>query len=206
MHIFASNCEYMNDAPFVYGKLATSADFTDREKETSQLASNFRSLVNTTLLSPRRWGKTSLINRVSEMLQQEDPDLKICHIDLFNVRTEADFYISLATEILKATSTKWEEVAQNAKEFLARLMPRISFSPDNQSEISFGISWDELKKQPDEILDLAETIAVERDLKIVVCIDEFQSIGDFEKSTSISKKIAIALAKAYLRFVLFVWQ
>ncbi|MCL6102131.1 MAG: ATPase [Bacteroidetes bacterium] len=179
----------MNNAPFVFGKLATSVDFTDRETEVSQLTSNFKALVNTIILSPRRWGKTSLINRVSELLKLEDPNLKICHIDLFNVRTEVDFYILLATEILKATSTRWEEIIQNAKEFLVRFMPKISFSPDNQSEISFGISWDEMKKNPDEILDLAETIAIKRGLKIVIGIDEFQSIGDFENSLAFQKKL-----------------
>ncbi len=175
--------------PFVFGKLATEIDFSDREREAAQLATNFRNKVNTMILSPRRWGKTSLVNRVSEMLGKEEPDMKICHIDLFNVRTEEDFYITLATEILKATSTKWEELAQNAKEFLSRLLPRISFSPEANSEISFGIGWEELKKNPDEILDLAETIAVERGLRIVVCIDEFQSIGDYKESQAFQKKL-----------------
>lgn len=179
----------MENVPFVFGRLATEIDFTDREKEAAQLARNFRTMVNTIIISPRRWGKTSLVNRVSEMLGNEEPEMKICHIDLFNVRTEEDFYIKLATEILKATSTKWEELAQNAKEFLSRLLPRISFSPEAQSEVSFGIGWEELKKNPDEILDLAEMIAVERGLKIVVCIDEFQSIGEYKDPLAFQKKL-----------------
>jgi len=179
----------MEDTPFVFGKLATKADFTDRENEVSQLASNFRRLANTIIISPRRWGKTSLVNRVSDILGSQEPDLKICHIDLFNVRTEQDFYIALAEEILKTTSTKWEERIQNAKDFLSRLLPRISFSPDAQSEISFGIGLDELKKNPDEILNLAETIAIERKLKIIVCIDEFQGIGVFGEQLAFQKKL-----------------
>jgi AAA+ ATPase superfamily predicted ATPase len=179
----------MEDTPFVFGKLATKSDFTDRGNEVSLLTSNFRRLVNTIIISPRRWGKTSLVNRVSEILGSQDPDLKICHIDLFNVRTEQDFYITLASEILKATSTRWEERMQNAKDFLSRLLPRISFSPDAQSEISFGIGLDELKKNPDEILNLAETIAIERKLKIIVCIDEFQGIGEFGEQLAFQKKL-----------------
>lgn len=188
-HIFVSKYFDMKDTPFVFGKLATKSDFTDRDNEIAQLASNFRSLVNTIIISPRRWGKTSLVNRVSEMMDIQEPDLKICHIDLFNVRTEQDFYIALAGEILRATSTKWEECAQNAKVFLSRLLPRISFSPDSQSEISFGIGLDELKKNPDEILNLAETIAIERDLKIIVCIDEFQGIEEFDEHLAFQRKL-----------------
>ena len=165
------------------------ADFTDRENEAEHLASNFRSLINTILISPRRWGKTSLVNQVSEMLVVQEPELKICHIDLFHVRTEEEFYIELATEILKSTSAKWEELAQNTKEFLSRLLPNISFSLYDQSELTFGISWNELKKNPNDILDLAETIAVARKFKIVICIDEFQSIGDFKNPLSFQKKL-----------------
>ena len=179
----------MGTSPFVFGKLATMVDFTDREAEANHLASNFRSLINTILISPRRWGKTSLVNQVSERLICQEPEIKICHIDLFNVRTEEEFYIELATEILKSTSSKWEELAQNAKEFLSKLLPKITFSPDDQSELSFGIGWNELKKNPNDILDLAETIAIAREFKIVVCIDEFQSIGDFKNPVAFQKKL-----------------
>ncbi len=34
------------NTPFVYGKIARSENFTDREKETARLISNFSSLVN----------------------------------------------------------------------------------------------------------------------------------------------------------------
>lgn len=189
MAIFTSNQLAMENAPFVFGKLATEMEFTDRENESAQLASNFRSLVNTIIVSPRRWGKTSLVNRVTEQLLETEPDLKICQIDLFNIRTQEEFYLALASEILKSTSSRWEEFAQNAKEFLSRLLPRISFSPDAQSEISFGIDWEELKKKPDEILDLAETIAVKQGIKIVICIDEFQSLADFEEPLAFQKKL-----------------
>lgn len=179
----------MEHTPFVFGKLATETEFTDRENESTHLASNFKSLVNTILVSPRRWGKTSLVNRVTKQLLETEQDLRICQIDLFNIRTQEEFYLVLASEILKTTSSKWEELAQNAKDFLSRLLPRISFSPDAQSEISFGIDWEELKKKPDEILDLAETIAVKQGIKIVVCIDEFQSLADFEAPEDFQKKL-----------------
>ena len=38
------------ESPFVYGKMAESEFFIDREKETAQLLGNFKSLVNTALI------------------------------------------------------------------------------------------------------------------------------------------------------------
>lgn len=45
--------------------------FTDREKETERLLLNFRHGVNTVLISPRRWGKTTLVQKVCRLVQSD---------------------------------------------------------------------------------------------------------------------------------------
>jgi len=175
--------------PFIYGKTAETQNFTDREKESKRLAQNFFSLVNTTIISPRRWGKSSLVKKVAEQVMSDNKNIKVCLLDIFNVRNESEFYVYFAQSLIKATSNRWEEWAENAKTFLSRLLPKISFSPDNQAEISFGIEWTDLKKNPDEIIDLAETIAKAKGVKIVVCIDEFQNIGGFDDSLAFQRKL-----------------
>jgi len=179
----------MEENPFLYGKTANKENFTDRDTERGRLSQNFRSLVNTMLISPRRWGKTSLVEAVAVELSQKEANMRICLLDIFNVRSEAEFYEQYARGIVKATSTKWEEWADNAKEFAARLFPKITFSPDNQAELTFGINFTEAEQHPDDIIDLAETIAVKRGLKIVVCIDEFQSIANFAEPLAFQQKL-----------------
>lgn len=179
----------MQRVPFVFGRSTDLVNFTDREKETSWLIGNFQSLINTTIISPRRWGKTSLVANAAQKIMAEDNKIKVCQLDIFNVRNEAEFYEHFTREILKATANKWEEMATHAKKFLSRLLPKITFSPDSQAEISFGISWEELQKNPDDILNLAENIATSKKMHIVVCIDEFQSIGDFPDSLAFQRKL-----------------
>jgi transcription termination factor Rho len=82
--------------PFVFGKIADTNNFTDREKERKRLYQNFTSLVNTIVISPRRWGKTSLVKNVAQKITTENKDIKICMLDIFNVKTEMDFYMALA--------------------------------------------------------------------------------------------------------------
>ena len=53
----------MEKKPFIFGVATSGDNFTDREKETSRLVLNFRHGVNTVLISPRRWGKTSLVQK-----------------------------------------------------------------------------------------------------------------------------------------------
>jgi len=175
--------------PFIFGKSSDLINFTDREEECMRLEMNFKSLINTTIISPRRWGKTSLVENVAEKIRKEHKDIKVCMIDIFNVRSEAEFYEHFAKEILKSTSNRWEEMAENAKTFLSHLLPKINFSPDSQAEISFGVEWETLQKCPDEILNLPETIAKAKKIGVVVCVDEFQSIGDFPESLSFQRKL-----------------
>jgi hypothetical protein len=175
------------DAPFVYGKLALSENFTDREKETALLVGNFNSLVNTTIISPRRWGKSSLVARAAEIAGGDA--LRVCKIDLFNVRSEEQFYELLAHSVLRGTSSRWEEMVESAKKFFTGLIPKIVIAGDARNEISLDFDWRELKKNPDEVLDLAERIAVEKGIKIVVCVDEFQNIAEFDDPLFFQKKL-----------------
>lgn len=177
------------EMPFVFGKVATGENFTDRSEETERLLQNFRGLVNTTIISPRRWGKSSLVARVAELIQKQEKSLKICMIDLFNVRTEEEFYTLLANSILKAVSTKWEEIVADAKHFLGRLVPRISFSTGQDAEVSFGVSWEELQRNPDEVLDLAEALAEAKGIRVMVCVDEFQNVAYFDDALAFQKKL-----------------
>jgi len=179
----------MQQLPFIFGKSADTVNFTDREEETLRLEMNFKSLVNTTIISPRRWGKTSLVENVAEKIRIENPKIKVCMLDIFKVRSEAEFYEHFAKEIIKGTSNRWEEMVENAKTFLSHLLPKITFSPDSQAEISFGVNWESEKINPDEILNLPETIAKTKKINLIVCIDEFQSIGDFPESIAFQRKL-----------------
>ncbi|MDR2970302.1 MAG: ATPase [Bacteroidales bacterium] len=179
----------MKKLPFIFGKSSDSINFTDREEESLRLETNFKSLINTTIISPRRWGKTSLVENVAENIRKENKKIKVCMLDIFNVRSETEFYEHFAKGVLKGTSNQWEEMIENAKKFLSHLLPKITFSPDSQAEISFGVSWETLQKNPDEILNLPETIAKEKKISVIVCVDEFQAIGDFSESIAFQRKL-----------------
>lgn len=177
------------ETPFIFGKIATDKNFTDREAETSCLIQNFTSLINTIIISPRRWGKSSLVNKAAKLAMEQDSKLRICNIDLFNVRNEEHFYSLLAQKVIAATSSKWEEAVESAKSFFSHLVPKISIGTDPGNEVSVEFDWDTVKHIPDEVLDLAERIAKKKNLKIVICIDEFQNISEFADPDYFQKKM-----------------
>ena len=177
------------ETPFIFGKIATEKNFTDREMETAYLVQNFTSLINTIIISPRRWGKSSLVNKAAKLAMEQDAKLRICHIDLFNVRNEEHFYSLLAQKVIAATSTKWEEAVENAKNFFSHLVPKISIGSDPTNEVSIDFDWEAVKHNPDEVLDLAEKIAQKKGFKIVICVDEFQNISEFTDPDYFQKKL-----------------
>ena len=177
------------ETPFIFGKIATEKNFTDRELETANLVQNFTSLINTIIISPRRWGKSSLVNKAAKLAMEHDNKLRICHIDLFNVRNEEHFYSLLAQKVIAATSSKWEEAVDSAKSFFSHLVPKISIGSDPSNEVSIDFDWETVKQNPDEVLDLAEKIAKKKGLKIVICVDEFQNIAEFTDPDYFQKKL-----------------
>lgn len=175
------------NAPFVFGVRVEGDTFTDRREETERLRANFTYGINTILISPRRMGKTSLVDKVCSLVESED--IRIAHIDAFGCRSEIDFVNSFATAVVRATSSKWEEWMENAKVFLSRFVPKISFGQDPLTDFSLSLEYNAGNNTTEEVLRLPETIAKAKGCKIVVCIDEFQQIGDFPDSLSFQKKL-----------------
>ena len=173
--------------PFVYGTSVSGDNFTDRVEETSRIKKNFRAGINTILISPRRIGKTSLVKKVISEMDGLEP--VIVFMDVYDCRSPHDFYLRYSQSILKALSFTAERLMENAKEFLGRLAPRISVSPDLASEYSLSIGVNPKDIDPEEVLNLPERIAEKKGLHIVVCIDEFQQIGEFADSLTFQKRI-----------------
>ena len=172
---------------FVYGVAVEGENFTDRTMETKRLKRDFENGQNVVLISPRRMGKTSLVRRV--ISQVDTTKIAVVHLDIYDCRTEYEFYNKLVTAVLKQTSGKGELMLRNIKEFLMRLTPKISFSvdPANEMSVSLGIAPEDYS--PEEILQLPEKIAHKMGKHIVVCIDEFQQIGNLPNSLEVQKRI-----------------
>ena len=88
--------------PFNFGKIVKGPDFTNREKETSFLISRLNAGTNCMLISPRRWGKSSLVQHTSQKMKKQNSKLVFCFIDMYNVRSEKEFYELFSKEILKS--------------------------------------------------------------------------------------------------------
>ena len=172
---------------FIYGVAVEGDNFTDREKETKRLKQDFENGQNVILISPRRMGKTSLVRRVQSLVDKKT--LSVVYIDAYDCRNEYEFYNKFAAALMKQTAGKAEAVMKNIKEFLVRLSPKVGFSPDPNSEVSLSLGITPKEYSPEEILQLPQRMAEKMGKHIVVCIDEFQQIGEFQDSLNVQKKM-----------------
>ena len=172
---------------FVYGVAVSDYNFIGREQETKRLLDNFRGGINVILMSPRRLGKTSLVKHVCNKLDEED--IITVYLDIFGCKSEYDFYNKLAAEVLKQTASKHELWLEEAKEFIYRLTPKISFSPEPNSDFAISLGITPKTHTPEEVLGMAEKIAIKKGKRIVICIDEFQQIGEMANSKQIQARL-----------------
>lgn len=175
------------DKPFIFGVAAAGDNFTDRKNESLRLEANFTHGVNTIIISPRRWGKTSLVRKVSQSIHEKD--IRMVYLDIFSCRSEYDFYKAFTTAVLKQTSSRLDEWIENAKTFLSHITPKISIGTDPTSDFSLSFEWNPKDDSADEILQLPERIAEKKNIRVVICIDEFQQIAEFDDSKTFQKKL-----------------
>ena len=83
-------------SPFQYGTLVDKESFVNRVEERKQLKELLGSGINVMLISPRRWGKSSLVQKSMTELSAEDKEVRICYIDAFSIGSEAEFYRTFA--------------------------------------------------------------------------------------------------------------
>lgn len=173
--------------PFIFGTAVGEANFIGRSRECERLKMNFIHGVNTILMSPRRWGKTSIVKRMINEVRSRD--LMVIYMDVFACRDEYDFCNKFAAEILRGMENRFEEWRNLAENFITRLVPRISYSPDGINDWSVSLGITPKTHKPEEVYQLPELIAQKKQCHILICIDEFQQVGEFSDALSVQKRM-----------------
>jgi hypothetical protein len=161
--------------PFEYQRIVVGKTFVDREEEIKILTKGLLSRENMLLYSPRRLGKSSLLQEV--LLRIADQCIVI-YVDLWECLTEVEIAEKLATGIINAAFSKVEKAAATLKELIASTRPLMTLEQDGS--IGLKLEYIEKDKTLKETLYLIEKIAEKRKKKVIIVIDECQVIAEFE--------------------------
>ena len=164
--------------PFEYGGTISSVHFVNRTEELDLLERNFRSGQNTILISPRRWGKTSLVDRAIARVTELEPKSSIIQLDLLTVKTEGEFLSKYLEATLKASAGTADMAIRLLRDLASQLVPKLTFGAGPDTELKVGFDWKQAVEDRDQILELPAKIAVQTKAPVVVCVDEFQAVAE----------------------------
>ncbi len=184
-------------SPFQYGTLVDKENFVNRVEERKQLKELLSSGINVMLISPRRWGKSSLVKVAMDELVEENKEIRICYIDAFSIKTETEFYQTFAREVIASAAFTLEKRLEDIRHFLKGISPSITLKSDSSNSMTFNLKFDLEEKGIMEILELPEKIAKAKGVHIIVCIDEFQQLAQLSGYKDMEGKMRSAWQKQH---------
>ena len=164
--------------PFIVGKYYSPHYFCDRCDETAFLIKQIDNGRNVALISPRRMGKTGLINHCFIQPQVAERYHTI-FVDIYATTSLSELVYLLGKAIYEELKPKGRVWAERFFQVISSL--RMGFTIDPMTgEPGFDLSLGDIKSPHttlDEIFRYLETA----DKPCVVAIDEFQQIGCYEE-------------------------
>lgn len=176
-------------SPFQYGTLVDKENFVNRVEERQQLKELLGSGINVMLISPRRWGKSSLVKVAMDELIQENSDIRVCYIDAFSIKTGAEFYRTFAREVIACAASTLEKRLEDVRHFLKAISPSITLKSDSSDSLSFDLKFELEERDIIEVLELPEKIAKAKGIHLIVCIDEFQQLAQLSEYKDMEGKM-----------------
>ena len=170
------------DNPFVYGEVVPGEAFVDREVELDRLVSDLGHGQKVFLISPRRYGKSSLIRQALEALRRRGA-LTI-EVTVSSYSSYLAFLEGYARAI-GAVESKWDRARTWLTEAIASTRPEIRYEPKDTGLGRLSVAFPQvttardLNRLANEVFALPGRLAADRKRTVVVALDEFQAIDSF---------------------------
>lgn len=162
--------------PFTIKSYESKELFCDREEELQLMLRNCINSTDMTLISQRRMGKTGLIFRLFDELEDARPEIHTIYFDIFASRNIDDFIKLMAEAAMKAFPSK-TSMGEKFMTFIKSLRPQLSF--DNiTGEPQLQIAYQTAHEKEYTLRGLFDFLDSQNE-HIVIAIDEFQQIRDY---------------------------
>ena len=171
------------DNPFVYGEVVPGEAFVDREAELDRLLGDLGAGQKVFLISPRRYGKSSLIRQALAGLRRRGA--LTVEVTVSSYSSYLAFLEGYA-RALAALETKWERARDWLGSVITSTQPEIRYEPERAGPGRFSVAFPLVHSERDvnrlanEVFALPGRIAAARQRTVVVALDEFQAIDGFD--------------------------
>ncbi len=170
--------------PFVFGKIALGAHFTNRGREIAQVIEAVAAGQDVFIASPRRFGKTSLVLEAVRRLR--DDEVLVAYADLFAISSPDRFLALLTHAYFEGLLSAVERTQWRLGELFSHLpvQPQLTVNPMDGST---GITLGPAARLPEmfdallaALLDIPADVARRRKRRVALVLDEFQDVVDLD--------------------------
>jgi uncharacterized protein len=176
------------DNPFVYGEIVSAAAFADREQERARLGQDLAEGQKVFLISPRRYGKSSLVRDVLRGLARQR--VLTVEVTVAASSSYVGFLESYARALLTA-DTPVGRIRRWTQELLDAVRPEVridgpSMTPGGSSSGRVTVAFPSVRTARDtarlaaEVFALPGRIAAARKQRMAIALDEFQAVAAFD--------------------------
>jgi hypothetical protein len=172
----------MDRNPFVYGEVVPTAAFIDRAAELERLIGDLADGQKVFLISPRRYGKSSLIRQALAAAARRGALTVEVTVSSFSSYVA---FLEGYARALMAAETRWDRARTWLREAIGSARTEIRYTPGESPLGSLTVSFPSVKSERDvarlaqDVFALPGRLAEARHRKVVVALDEFQAIGEF---------------------------
>jgi hypothetical protein len=168
--------------PFVYGEVVPAASFVDRTVELDRLARDLLAGQKVFLISPRRYGKSSLVRQALRAAGRHGA--LTVDVTVSSYSSYVAFLEGYARALV-SIETRVDRVRAWLSEMLGSVRPELRVEQDGSGRGKFAVAFPAIRTDRDisrlaqEVFALPGRIAEARRRTLVVALDEFQAIGAF---------------------------
>jgi hypothetical protein len=169
--------------PFVYGEVVPAAAFADRVVELQRLVADLAAAQKVFLISPRRYGKSSLIRRALAAMASRGAVAVDVTVSSFSSYVA---FLEGYARALTAAETKVDRARSWLREAVRSARAEVRYSPGGSPLGDLTVSFPGVRSERDisrlaqEVFALPARLADTRRRPVVVALDEFQAIGGFD--------------------------
>ena len=168
--------------PFVYGEVVPAAAFADRVAELDRLVGDLAAGQKVFLISPRRYGKSSLIRHALTAMKRRGALTIETTVSSFS--SYVAFLEGYARALVSA-ERRWDRARTWLGDVIRSSRTEVRYSPDDSPLGRVTVSFPNVRSERDasrlakEVFALPARLAEKTRRKIVVALDEFQAIAGF---------------------------
>jgi uncharacterized protein len=165
--------------PFVFGEIIQEDKFVDRANELKELIRDLADGQKVFLLSPRRFGKSSLV--ALALLRLKKRHIHTVSLTVSSYSSYAQFLEKFAEKVLRAAGP-WDRVKDWVTRFGRQVKPDVSYNMvtgEVSVSLGKGSGFDPEPIAPD-VFALPGELSKSGGFRMAICLDEFQQVSEFD--------------------------